>query len=251
MEYGQRCPLSVIYSTAAGLAIQGNTNNIGYTLKELNPSAVAGVYGTLAHAAFIMGMVASIDYNRIAGTITTAFKSQSGLAFTATDADTANALKAKGFNFYGSYAENNAQFRFFYPGSMYGTYKWIDMYVNAIWLNASIQLAQMTLLTNVGRLPYNDGGYAQVLAAAQGVFDTALSSGVIDRGITLSPSQRAQVNREAGRDIAGILEAEGYFMQVIDPAAAERAERETPEISLWYTYGGAIQRMVIASTAIE
>ena len=51
-------------------------------------------------------------------------------------------------------------------------------------------------------------------------------------------------------DISEELFTAGYFLQIVDPGAQARVNRETPVISLWYTYGGAVQRITVASTAI-
>ena len=40
----------------------------------------AGVYGAVEYAAFLMGAIASIDWDRTNGAITLAYKAQSGLA---------------------------------------------------------------------------------------------------------------------------------------------------------------------------
>ena len=69
-------------------------------------------------------------------------------------------------------------------------------------------------------------------------------------GVSLSESQKAQLQREAGLDISGQLDAEGYVLQVLDPAPATRQQRGTPQCSLWYAYGGSIHKLDIASTAV-
>lgn len=243
--------LYVVWDSSAPLTIAGNTANIGSKLRDLGYGAVAAVYGDAKYAAFLLSFPASIDFNRTRGTATAAFKGSSLLAINVTDSTTANTLREKGFNYYGRYAENNIQFIFLYPGSMYGSYKWLDTYINAIWLNASIQQAEMTLLTNNTRLPYNDIGYAMVKSAILDVIVRAVKCGVIDTGIALSAAQAAQVNQESGKEISDNLYTDGYYVQVTDPGAAARANRQTPEISMWYTYGGAIQRMNIVSTLVE
>ncbi|MNC73170.1 hypothetical protein D3C75_1243250 [compost metagenome] len=78
----------------------------------------------------------------------------------------------------------------------------------------------------------------------------ALASGVIDPGVVLSESQKADVNQRAGIDIASQLQITGYFIQVKDPGPIARKNRQSPIINYWYTYGGAIQKLVVASQAI-
>ena len=55
---------------------------------------------------------------------------------------------------------------------------------------------------------------------------------------------------EAGLDISNELWTQGYYTQVLDPGAAIRAQRGSPVISIWYTYGGAVQKLEVASTAV-
>lgn len=159
-------------------------------------------------------------------------------------------LKAQGMNFMGDYATRNDQFVFLYPGQMFGTWTWIDTYLNAIWLNNALQVACMAGFEQTPRVPYNSDGYALIRAWMQDPVNRALYSGIIDTGVTLSESQKAELAREAGRDISGELFTDGYVIQVNDPAPAVRQKRESPECSVWYTYGGSVHRLDIASTAV-
>jgi len=58
------------------------------------------------------------------------------------------------------------------------------------------------------------------------------------------------VATEAGEDISEQLFTEGYYYQVEDPGASVRAERGTPIISVWYTYGGSVNKLNIPLTAL-
>lgn len=242
--------LYCLYSADPNLLLPGNTTNIGYQLQQLDLSAVAGQWNAIDYSVFLMGVGASIDYNRENGAITTAFKSQDGLGFNVTDETTAAQLETNGFNYYGDWATANDQFRFFYPGQMFGEYSWVDTYLNAVWLNNALQVALMAGLTSIGRSPYNESGYTLVRAWMQDPVKRALTAGIIDTGIVLSEAQKANVNQQAGMNIASQLQISGYFIQIKDPGPAARAARQSPIINLWYTYGGAIQRLVVASQAI-
>ena len=242
--------LYVLSSSAPDLLEQGDTTNIGAQIQALGLSAVAAEYGGPAYAAFLMGIAASIDYNRPEGVITTAFRSQEGIAFNVTDETEAVQLEKNGFNYYGDWATANDQFRFHYPGQMFGEYQWVDTYLNAIWMNNALQVALMHGISTTGRAPYNEKGYTRVRAWMQDPTQRALSSGVIDMGIVLSESQKADVNQKAGMDIASQLQMTGYFIQIKDPGPIARKNRQSPIINYWYTYGGAIQKLVVASQAI-
>jgi hypothetical protein len=46
------------------------------------------------------------------------------------------------------------------------------------------------------------------------------------------------------------LQNDGYYLQILDPGAQIRTNRESPSISLWYCYAGSVQRIEMASTMI-
>lgn len=237
----------------AGVALTDTNDNtsIADVLKEANVAATAGVYdSTTDTAAFVAGAVASIDWNREQGTITLAHKHQSGLAARVTDAATAQALKAKTWNFYGDYATRNDEFLRFFPGAIFGEYKFIDPYINAVWLKNVLQVSIMNGLGNVGRVPYNAAGYALIYAWIRDPVNRARRNGVIDVGVALSESQKTQLIQEVGYDISKELYTNGYFILVDDPGASIRVNRESPTVSLYYMYGGSVHRIELASTAI-
>ena len=133
---------------------------------------------------------------------------------------------------------------------MFGNYGFIDPYINAIWLKNVIQVSCMAGLAASGRVPYNDAGYALIRAWLVDPVNRALRNGTIDVGVTLSESQKAQLIQEAGEDISEELFTNGFVIRIDDPGASVRVNRESPTISLWYTYGGGVNRLEIASTAI-
>ena len=242
--------LYVFYDDDNGNLQPNNTATIAAALKAANVGATCGVWDSLDYAAMIMGTAASIDWNRRAGTITFAFKSQDGLAANVVTGANANALKAQGLNFMGDYATRNDNFVFMYPGTMFGSWKWIDTYLNAVWLNNSLQVAIMAGLSQSPRVPYTEEGYTLVKAWCMDPINRALYNGVIDTGLTVSESQKAELFREAGQDISTVLYTDGYFLKVAEPSAAIRVERDSPDCSLWYAYGGSIHRIDLASTAV-
>lgn len=242
--------LFVYFDNNAQLTQPNPVGTIAEAIEEANLSSVCGIYGSAEYAAFICSIAASIDYDRTNGTITFKFKGQSGLPANVQNGTVASNLEANGMNFIGNYATRNDNFVFLSPGQMAGEYKWIDTYLNAVWLNNALQVACVNGFTQVGRVPYTQVGYAIVKSWCQDPINRALNSGIIEPGVTLSESQKAQLQREAGRDISSELFTDGYVLQVKDPAPAIRQQRQSPEVSLWYTYGGAIHKLEIVSTAI-
>lgn len=214
-------------------------------------NGVASIYEIVDHAVFTLGWAASLDYGQHNGRATAAFRSQSGLVPTVTNATDANALKSNGYNFVGAYATANDQFTFLYPGQIAGPFLWLDSFVNGIWMTNALQLANMVLLTNNGSIPYNESGYALIRAASRDVIDQALNFGAIRAGVKLSQAQAAEVNAAAGVDIADTITARGWYYQVLDPTPEVRQARGTPQCTLFFTDGQSVQTLQIATVAVQ
>ncbi len=228
----------------------GEDETIAYALQEASLSAVAGQYAGLEYSVFLMGLAACIDWENIQSTITSAFKSQEGLIASVENASSAQSLISRGMNFVGDYATRNDNFIFHYPGQMFGEYKWIDSYWNAIWLNNALQVALMDGLSSSPRTPYSARGYTLIRAWLSDPVNRALRNGVIETGISLSESQKAQLNREVGKNIEHELSTSGFYIHIEDPGAEARDKRESPIVKLWYTYGGSVNSISVSSTSI-
>jgi hypothetical protein len=202
-------------------------------------------------AAFVCGLTASIDFSETQGRVTYAYKGQAGLSADVTDATIANNLVANGYNFYGAYATANQQFTMLQPGQIAGAWRWIDPYVNQIYMNSQFQLAFMELLTNVKSIPYNTRGYGLMRAAALDPINEALNFGSIQPGVTLSAAQIAEVNTAAGARISDTLQTVGWFLQIKDASAQVRGQRGSPPSTFWYTDGGSVQKINLASIDVE
>lgn len=242
--------LYIGWSSEIALTQQGNINNIATTLSTLEVGSSALCWLEAKYAVFILACCASVDFDRRDGTITTAFKSQEGLAATVNTTSISLALNDKNVNFYGNYATRNDNFVFTYPGCMFGTYGYIDTYINAVWLNNALQVALMNGLGQANRVPYTRSGYSLVRSWMQDPILRGVKSGIIDGGVLLSEAQKAQVMREAGKNIIPQLERDGYYVQVENSSASARVTRDSPTVNFWYTYGGSIHRLVVASTAV-
>ena len=207
-------------------------------------------YNSKAFCAFAMGFCASVDFTRILGRKTFAYRSQSGLAFTVDDADNARALIGNGYNFYGSYATASESFTFAQNGQISGNAKWLDTYLGQIWLKTSLQSVWLDLMRNANVLPFNADGYNAVFASSLDIISQGIDNGVIVKGVTLSNAQIDQVNREAGLDISDALYTNGYYLQIPDASAATRQERGPVTPNFWYCDGGSIQSIKGTSTTI-
>lgn len=108
----------------------------------------------------------------------------------------------------------------------------------------------MNGLSNAGRVPYNEQGYTLLRAWMQDPINRALNNGTIDIGVAMSESQKAQVIQETGKDLSTELSTAGYAVLIEDAGASVRVGRNSPNVSLYYTYGGSINKVDVASTAI-
>lgn len=202
-------------------------------------------------AAFVCGMIASINTAATNGRITLKFKTQSGLPADVTDSITALNCEANGYNYYGSYATAAQGFVYYAEGSISGPYLNADAYINQVWLDNSLQLAVMTLMTQVNSVPYDASGTTLIRSACQGPINDALNFGMMSPGIALSTLQIAEVNAAAGLAIDKSLAANGYYLQILPATATVRGQRGSPPINLWYADAGAVHTISIASIAVQ
>lgn len=244
--------LYVVWTTDAADKVTTNTTNLPNQIKSIDPEGVAMVFGDVNYAAFVMGIAGSIDWNRNNGLVTFKFRTQDGLAATVTDEADADALTEMNVNYYGRYATRADDFTILAEGTMMGgDYGFIDAYIGMVWLKNNIQLACMNGFVGVGRVPYNEAGYTIIRAWCSDTIQSAKLNGVIQAGVTLSESQKAQLFAEIGEDVSNQMFTDGYYLQVSDPGASARQNRESPTIGLWFTYGGAVHRLEIPVTLIK
>ena len=202
-------------------------------------------------AAFTLGAIASINWQATNGRATLAYKSQTGILPSVSDATSAANLVANGCNFYGNAAGATEQWNFLYPGSITGPFKWADSYFGQIVLNTNLQTALMTLLTSVNSIPYNAQGYGLIEAACADPINAALNAGIIAAGVPLSALQAAEVNAAAGKTIDAILSTRGWYLLIQPASATVRAARGSPPMTLWYTDGQSVQNIQLASINVQ
>lgn len=201
--------------------------------------------------AFVCGVIASIDFEQTQGRITLAFKGQAGLVPSITDAVSYQNVLLNSYNCYARFATANDQFSNFQPGSMPGQWAWADSYVNQIWLNNALQLAFMSLLAQVNSIPYNQQGYNMLRAAALDPINAALNAGVIQPGVTLSNSQRSQIDTAVGGPAAAVVQTQGWFLDIKDASPTVRSQRASPPMTLYYTDGGSVQQIELSSIEVQ
>ena len=241
----------VKYGEEPTALIANNTTNFAGWVAENNVADVTCVYGTFEHAALCAGYAASLNFSELNGRTTMDFRSTSTLAPSVTDVDDANALESNGYAYYGAFATANDRFIFLRNSIVSGEFKWVDAYLNQIYFNSQLQLAQITGLVANKSIPYNDVGKSKVRASAQDPINEMLNFGGIQTGVALSEQQKSIINNEAGVDAATIIFNQGYYLMIRDATAQVRAVRGSFPIKLWYTDGGSVHSINIASINVQ
>lgn len=204
-----------------------------------------------AIAAFFCAYAASIDQTATNGNTTAAFRGQAGLVPQVTDLTTYNNLKANGYNCYASVATSTQQFQEYQPGTISGEFLWANAYLNQIYLNSQLQQAGMNLLKTTPALPYQTRGKALIRSAFSDPINAGLNFGAIVAGVALSAAQIAEVNNAAGVNIATTLQQAGWYLQILDAAPNVRTSRGSPPMTFWYTDGGSVQSLNLASIDVQ
>lgn len=230
-----------------------NPSTFGSIVDTMNYEGTVVFYNTPEVAAFTCGYIGSVDFQAFNGRATPAFKSQSGLAPTADTLPEATALLSNNTSYYGLYqapGQGNV-YSILYDGRMNGSkFRWLDTYINQIYLNAQLQLSIFVGLTQVNSAPYNSQGEALIRAWCADPILEGLNNGTIRVGVPLSQSQKATIFSQAGLDISTQLETQGYYLQILPATAQIRQQRQSPPVRLWYMDGGAIQQITVASIAV-
>jgi hypothetical protein len=235
--------LATVAAYNGGCCISGDPNlayNAGMTLAQLLPT----------HAAFLLGAIASVNFSQANGRVTFMFKSQAGLTVGVNNLQLKTNLVANGYNFYGTWASKANQWSFFAPGQVPGVWKWIDPFINSIWLCDQFQVADMNLLTQVGSVPYDETGYGLLRASKLDTINAAINFGAIKAGVTLSAAEIAEINMAAGQPVASAISTQGWYLQILDPGPEIRALRGTPIQNFWFTDGGAVQKLTLQSVDV-
>jgi hypothetical protein len=231
-----------------------SSDDFASKIKDNAISATSINYGSFNLAAFVMGVIASINYDTQSGALTLAFKAQSGQPITCDNDSDFEALTGKGFNVYGRDSSANNVFTGYQKGSVSGAYGFTDSLVNHIWLNDSLQVALRNLQNRIAKIPYNDTGLNYIRSSVSEVASKGLFNGVIDKGVELSADLINAVVGETGLpfdDIESALFSQGWLLYAALPSSEVRAERGSPDLKFFYCDGGSIQKINLTSMVIR
>ena len=222
------------------LDINNNDNLIGQ-INELKIKNIIKIWGGIELAGFTMGIGACINYIEKAGVLTWAFKSQSNLEYTCDNDEDADVLNAKGVNFYGKYSSKSDTFLFFQRGVITGDYLFIDNFYNQVWLNDALQNKLAVLFQKTKKIGNGDIGYQKIRSTIGLIMTTALNNGVCEINVEITDDEAKALEDIIGFDISGDLYSNGYYLQIGNPTAENKASRTAPDSNLFYTNNGAIQ----------
>ena len=239
--------LYIAWDTDTTTLNSGSSADFSSTILDAEYDGSTVHYGAIDYAAFMAGTIASIDTGRDNGWITLAYKSQSGLAANISSTTDATTLEAKRCNFYGDWASRTQNEKMLMHGAMAGVWKWIDDFLGQIYLRSGFQESGLSLLKQIRRLPYNLESYETLKSVWLGdVINPAIDIGIIAAGIALDTTQKTLIDSLTGVDDSGeVVSQVGWFLDIDDPSAAERSDRESPIIIFVYTSGQSIHRLHI------
>ncbi|MEX3240530.1 DUF3383 domain-containing protein [Serratia quinivorans] len=242
----------VAHDVSANAIVQGSTDNLTYALiNTYSYGQTVPVYGYQVHAASVLGYAAALDFDRAEGRVPFKFRSLDGLLAQVSDSSTYDVLIANGYNFYGAYSANNYSTKYWADGTITGDFKWLDSFCFQIWLNANLMKDATEMLQANRSYPYNNAMKAAVEASFADTIAQGVAFGGIRTGITLSSSQKSQIQNAVGMDISSTLQAKGWYLFIADAPPEQRAARTSPSMTFYYSDGGSLQKLTLASIEVQ
>lgn len=243
---------AILHDTSVTSAEMTAGTSWAQTITANGAEGICPVYQDPNLCALIASVPGCVNWTAVNGRYNVAFRRSSVMTPTVTDEDTATALEAAGYNFYGQFAGTGTTRNGIYPGSVTGQYLWMDSFFNQIWMRRNFQLNLIDLLFNKGQIPYNTDGSGLVESSVKPTIDTCLNFGSIRTGISLSESQIQEITQIFGNNAAQTIETSGYYLYVdmSSVTASDRQKRATPTFAFYYTDGQSVQRITMNSVEV-
>lgn len=231
------------------------TSSLGRILKANGDSGTLPIWEGGATqdsglCAFALGLAASVNYEQTNGRTDFAFRQGTGELANVTDPTTAGNLLANGYNFYGAYGQATSTFVWFQNGQITGPFTWADSYETQIWLNSFFQNVLLTLFANTLSVPFTPAGASLIQQAMQTVIQQALAFGAFAPN-TLTAAQIAEVNADAGMNIASALQSLGYYLLIEIPPQTVQAARGPWPITFYYIDRNSVQSIDLSSVLVQ
>lgn len=215
-----------------------------------NLGAVFGIYGTPRYAFTAPAYIASLDFSALNGRLTYKYRKFSGLATNVDTLSAAKAIESNGYSYYGDYKQTINQYSYAADGAVTGSFKWMDTFVDQVWIRLRLIEAFANTFTANQSLPFNANGYAAVQAPVIDVAQAGLNFGAIQRGVQLDESQRSQIMNRVGRDITPQLYSNGWYFYIPAQPGVNRIERALRSAIFFWCDGQMIQSISMQSTTV-
>ena len=230
------------------------SNGVESTLfDECTQNNYGGVFimrGEPKNAFSVIAWAAGLDFTATNGRVSYKFRQFTGMSDQVDSLKVANALEAAGVNYYGNYSSNKVLKNYAATGVITGQFKWVDTFLDQVWLKANLISAFANLFTNNQSYSFTEAGYTAVKAAAQDPLQQAINFGAIRKGVTLDQSQIQIINQQVGKDISGSLFSDGYYFHIPNQPGSNRIERTLKGAVLFWTDGQLIQSLNLQSTTV-
>lgn len=207
--------------------------------------------GGATKAAFIMGSIASINFSATNGRVDFAYLSQSGLTPSVTSETALQNLVGNGYNSYCAAATKQQQFNFEWPGNVSGPFAEMDSYINQLYWNAVFVNDLLVWRTTTKWVPYAASGYGGIRQAMQSDINAMGNFGAWVAGATLTSTQIADINADAGMNIATTVQNQGWYLLIEAPSPSVQAAHGSPNIWFYYNDGGSIRTLTINSVDVQ
>lgn len=215
-----------------------STADIGYQLRQLLYKRTGYQYSTTNSysCASIIGRMATVDYTAIDATITMAYKQEPGVTPEALSSSQANALDAKGYNYYATYDNGEA--------ILFGaTVAAPDFYLDDIQGTDALVAAVRTSIFNAlfqtpTKIPQTDAGIHVLCTVIQAQLSVFLANGQIGPGVW-------EFNGFGTLKTGDYLEFGSYVFAstIASQSSADRLARQSPPIKVAVIYAGAVQKV--------
>jgi Protein of unknown function (DUF3383) len=208
-------------------------------------------------AAFVCGLVASINFQTENGRVNFAYRASPALSPDVTsDTIYGNVTgdpsdPGNGYNCYCQVGTRTGQYSWLQRGTVTGAWKFAASYINQIYWNSQFQNDFAIFLSNTKNVPYAQIGYSAIRASLQSDIDAMGSFGAWVAGGVLSSSQAQQVNNDSGLSIAGTIQTQGWYLLVKDPGPTIRQAGGSPIVKFYYFDGLSVGQLNMASVDLE
>lgn len=210
------------------------------------------------NAAFVCGLAASINFNAIGGRTSFQFRSSPAITPDVTDDTIYGNVTGdpddpgNGYNCYAKVGTRQSQYSWLQLGTVTGTWKYADSYINQIYWNALFQNDFAIYLNQVGFIPYTPQGYNGIRQSIQSDINAMGDFGAWVAGGELSTEEANEANALCGGlNVAPTIESQGWYLYVADPGPTVRATRGSPIVIFLYFDGDSVGAIDMSSVALE